>query len=83
MDERCTLPVNGTFIDTIKELEANGSRADLLLDINNGLERASGTIKKFDQVSGGSTILLDTGQLINVEEIIAINGLFKSDYTCC
>mgnify|MGYP000951427518 CR=1 FL=1 len=82
MDERCTLPVNTEFTEIIKLLIADGKHADFLIDVN-GLERAAGTIVKLNENTTPAFIELDNGLLIDVGSIIAINGLFTSDYTCC
>ncbi|MFV0606828.1 MAG: hypothetical protein ACK5NK_13415 [Niabella sp.] len=82
MDERCTLPVDGDFIGLINNLINDGAHADLIIDTN-GLERASGKIVELTTDSPKPAIILDNGQHIEISTIIAINGLFKSDYTCC
>ncbi len=82
MDERCTLPVNGDFTQIITQLIAEKGHADFIID-NNGLERASGIIISISQTGAHPEILLNNGVLISVNSIIAINGIFKSDYTCC
>lgn len=82
MDERCTLPVGGEFTEIIKEVISGKKHADLIIDTN-GLERASGLIMKIDETTNPSEILLDNGQRIAIPTIVAINGLFKSDYSCC
>lgn len=81
MSEQCTLPANESFTGMIQELIAEKKYADLLTD-ENGLQRAGGIITSCIG-SEPPVIKLDNGQLINVSSIVAINGIFKHNYTCC
>ncbi|MFT3901848.1 MAG: hypothetical protein QM727_01650 [Niabella sp.] len=78
MDARCTLNVGEDFLSLLTQLMNDKAHVDLIVDIN-GLERAN----RIEGSVNAQEVALDRGQVIPLSDIIAVNGLFKPDYTCC
>ena len=81
MDTRNTLNTNETFLEVLKNAFHSRTKVSLLFD-DNGMARTEGLIKAFSPGPPAS-IELDNGSKIEVIKIIAINGLFLSDYSEC
>ncbi|OJU26233.1 MAG: hypothetical protein BGN92_05015 [Sphingobacteriales bacterium 41-5] len=81
MAARFNVHFTDDFTGIIEQLIADKKHADFIMDIN-GWERAAGVIIKPDDNTNTEFIQLDNGRLINVNSIIAINGIFKNDCTC-
>lgn len=79
MAARFNVPFTDDFTEIIEQLIADEKYADFIIDVN-GWERAAGVVIKPDDNT--EFIQLDNGRLINVNSIIAINGIFKNDCTC-
>jgi hypothetical protein len=56
-----------------------GGEPARLLDDENGINRAHGLIADLNEKS----LRLDSGIPINLSAIVAVNGIFASDYTEC
>jgi len=81
MDIRNTLHTNESFIEVLRESFHSHTKVSLLFD-DNGIVRTEGLIKMFSQ-GPPATIELDNGLKIEAAKIVAINGLFLSDYSEC
>jgi hypothetical protein len=77
-DARETIPVKGNFYSILEKLYRNRETASLLYD-ENGINRANGRITELNEKS----LLLDSGIRINLSGVVAVNGIFASDYTEC
>lgn len=82
MDIRETLKANESFNHTLLVSKNNDEKISLLFD-DNGLTRAEGKIKIIDLEVETPYIILMDGTKIFIEAIIAVNGVFKDDYTEC
>jgi hypothetical protein len=81
-DIRETLPVKGNFYDIVLSLFQMKEHANILYD-NNGLTRANGHITYLKEQSESSYLMFDNELQININSIVAINGIFASDYSEC
>ncbi len=81
-DVRETLPVKGNFYDLILSLFQNKETANILYD-NNGITRANGTIKKVSERNESPFFVLNDDLKIDINSLIAVNGIFASDYSEC
>jgi hypothetical protein len=81
-DTRETLPVKGNFYDIVFSLFQNKETVNILYD-DNGITRANGKIMKLNEQKESPYLVLDNGIQINVNSIIAVNGIFASDYSEC
>ena len=81
-DTRETLPVKGSFYDIFFSLYQNKEAASILYD-DNGITRANGKIMQLNEQKESPYLVLDNGVQININSIIAVNGIFASDYSEC
>jgi len=81
-DIRETLPAKGSFHEIILSLYQKKETANILYD-DNGLTRANGYIKYLTEQNEFAYIVLDNGVQININSIVAVNGIFASDYSEC
>ena len=81
-DVRETLSVKGDFYDVIYSLFEKNETASILYD-NQGITRANGKIKEVSDRNDAPFFLLENGLKIDVHSIIAVNGIFASDYSEC
>jgi hypothetical protein len=81
-DVRETLPVHGNFYSLILSLFENRETANILFD-NNGITRANGLIKEISERNKSQFLVLDNDLKIGIHSIIAVNGIFSSDYSEC
>lgn len=82
MDKRKTLIVTETFQKMLLELYQANAKAALLYD-DHGMTRAEDFIVEYEENGHKSYIILENGQKIMVNSIIAVNGTFLSDYSEC
>jgi hypothetical protein len=82
MDKRKTLIVTETFQKMLLELYQANAKAALLYD-DQGMTRAEDFIVEYEENGNKSYIILENGQKIMVNSIIAVNGTFLSDYSEC
>jgi hypothetical protein len=82
MDIRKTLIVSETFRKILLDLFNAKSKAALLYD-DHGMTRAEDFIKEFREDGEESYIILENGQKIFINNIIAVNGTFLSQYSEC
>ena len=81
-DIRETLPAKGSFYDMVLSLWQKKETANILYD-DNGLTRANGYIKYLNEQNESTYLELDNGVQININLIVAVNGIFASDYSEC
>jgi hypothetical protein len=84
MDQRQTFGTHEELKAFLTNLQKEGTTAGLLVD-HEGLSRASG---KITAISNGSTIADDMIQIngestFRLGDIVAVNGIFRSDYSEC
>lgn len=82
MDLRTTLSVNESFMEMLADCKTRGAKAEMILDIN-GLERAEGVISQIYPDGPNSYIELQDGRKIVEKTIIALNGIFRPEYSGC
>lgn len=82
MDIRQTLVVHTTFEQMLNELKENGRPAALLFD-EGGLTRHEGTVTQLRDEAGIMNVHLSDGKIIPLKAIVAVNGVFLSDYSEC
>ncbi|MBS1949348.1 MAG: hypothetical protein JST47_16435 [Bacteroidetes bacterium] len=82
MDQRQTLKINERIIDLLRPIMQNNEIARMLYD-DSGIVRAEGRLATIDEHDVKPYIILSTGQKIFIDSIIAVNGIFKNDYTEC
>jgi hypothetical protein len=80
-DIRETLPEKGNFYEIILSLYQKRGLANILYD-DNGLTRAKGYIKYLNE-NEFPYLILDNEVQINIISIVAVNGIFASDYSEC
>lgn len=78
MDKRETLGNNNNFTTLLQELQTSGQKASMLVD-SAGLTRIEGVITKV----APEHVELTTGESIPIHTIMAVNGLFKDDFSTC
>jgi hypothetical protein len=81
-DVRETLPAKGSFYNIIYSLCQEKETANILYD-DNGITRANGYIKHLGEQNKSPYLVLDNGVQININSIIAVNGMFADDYSEC
>lgn len=82
MDLRTTLSVNETFMEMLTDYKNRGAKAEMILDIN-GLERAEGVIQQIYPDEPKPYIELQDGKKIVEKTIVALNGIFRLEYSGC
>ncbi|KAA6440406.1 hypothetical protein FEM33_07350 [Dyadobacter flavalbus] len=82
MDLRTTLSVNESFMEMLSDCKNRGAKAEMILDIN-GLERAEGIIQQIFSDDPNPYIELQDGKKIAEKTIIALNGIFRPEYSGC
>ena len=82
MDIRQTLLVHATFLQVLNQLKETHHTASLLVD-DQGLTREEGLITQIIEDEKGTLIQLNNGKLIQLNTIVAVNGVFLSDYSEC
>ncbi|HEY6976669.1 MAG TPA: hypothetical protein VH396_10295 [Chitinophagaceae bacterium] len=80
-DIRETLPAKESFHEIIRSLYQKKDPVNILYD-DNGLTRANGYIKYLNE-NELSYLILDNNARININSIVAVNGIFASDYSEC
>ena len=72
------------FLMALAEYQENHQPVSLLLD-QQGLARMEGFVVNIhaDEVLLKTTIELDNGHTFTLKDLLAVNGLFRSDYSEC
>jgi hypothetical protein len=81
-DIRETLSVAGSFYDLILVLYQKKETANILYD-DKGITRANGNIIQLSKQNESPYLVLDNGIQINIDSIVAVNGIFAADYSEC
>ncbi|WP_018628266.1 hypothetical protein [Niabella aurantiaca] len=81
MDYKCTLDNTESFLDLLKGHRAANRKVSILSDIG-GWERAEGMIREILEKQEGKFLVLDNGSVLDVAQIVAVNGVFKIDCSC-
>ncbi len=84
MDSRITFDNLADLLEVLKETYLVGETASFMVD-REGLSRVEGTVTGIEPGDslGGFLIRLDNGESFFLGEVIAVNGIFRSDYTEC
>jgi hypothetical protein len=84
MDQRATFESLSQLLSIVSDLFVQKQNASFLVDIN-GLTRIEGKISFIKQEKDVSktTITIDNRSEITIDKIVAVNGLFRSDYSEC
>lgn len=82
MDTRITLNSKASFIKVLKDLYTAHTKASILYDIE-GLTRYEGMILGVNESAGQSSLQLDAGLEIPLSSVVAVNGVFTSDFCEC
>jgi hypothetical protein len=84
MDQRATFESLSQLLSIVSDLFVQKQNASFLVDIN-GLTRMEGKISfiKREKDVSKTTITIDNRSEITINQIVAVNGLFHSDYSEC
>lgn len=83
MDCRVTLNENETFLELLKAYYHSKEKVHLLVD-DGGIAREEGFIMNMDDGSISSEYIeMDSGIKIPVKKIVAVNGVFLSQFGEC
>lgn len=82
MDLRKTLSVNESFMEMLVDCKNRGAKAEMILDIN-GLERAEGVIQQIYPDDPNPYLELQDGRKIVEKTVVALNGIFRPEYSGC
>jgi hypothetical protein len=82
MDKRDTLIVHASFLEILESLKASQQKASLLVD-DGGIGREEGVIADIIKEGEKTMIHLNNGSIIKLQNIVAVNGTFLSDYSEC
>jgi hypothetical protein len=82
MDNRITWKQEESFIPILQKLLVNSGNANMLLD-SEGMMRVEGIVEKIVLTANPAYIQLSNGIKIVIRTIVAINGVFLSDYSEC
>lgn len=81
MDQRQTFSDISELKNILIKLIEDKKNADFLIE-KNGLTRLSGVINELKE-GGDNLIVVNGNNEIKLNDIIAINGIFQSDYSEC
>jgi len=84
MDIRQTFSSEHELMEMLADLKAKQRDVALLVD-RDGLSRAAGKITALaaDNLTNSVTVSLNNDNTYELTEIIAVNGIFRSDYSEC
>jgi hypothetical protein len=84
MDQRATFESLSELLSIVSDFFVQKQQASFLVDIN-GLTRMEGKVSFIKQEKDVSktTITVDDISDIRIDQIIAVNELFRSDYSEC
>lgn len=82
MDCRITLGSNETFFELLLEAYAKGEKVAMLID-DNGLERMEGYLATVSRTGPSPFIEMVDGGKVNLNKIVAVNGIFLPEYAGC
>ena len=84
MDKRETFKDYQQLLSIFSNLQQQQQKAALLID-DGGLTRMEGAVTHIERSNdaGKSIITIDNKDSISLEQVIAVNGLFRDDYSEC
>lgn len=84
MDQRVTFRDEQQLLSIFSNLRHQDKLASLLID-EDGLTRKEGKISGIEQGEniGKTKITVDGDEPFHLEQVIAVNGLFRDDYSEC
>lgn len=82
MDCRITLQADTGFLEILESCLQKEEKIHLLID-DNGLVRMEGFVYSIRKEASGDSIELKDGRIINVQTIVAVNGIFGPEYGEC
>ena len=84
MDKRETFKDYQQLLSIFSNLQQQQQKAALLIDAE-GLTRMEGAVTRIERSddAGKSIITIDNKDSISLEQVIAVNGLFRDDYSEC
>lgn len=81
MDCRATLDAGETFLELLNASYKHGEKVHLLID-EQGISRLEGIIKIITNATI-PIIEFEGGQVISLDKIVAVNGIFRPEYGEC
>ena len=82
MDCRITLNAGETFLELLTTSYKSGEKVSLLID-DGGMTRMEGIINTINDGTSTPIIELAGGEVITLDKIIAVNGVFRPEYGEC
>ncbi|MBB1286415.1 hypothetical protein HRH25_18680 [Flavisolibacter sp. BT320] len=82
MDKRQTLHRAETFLEQLQAAYKAGEKVHLLVD-NDGIERTEGLIIDIHPNAQPPILILQNGDSIPIQQIVAVNGIFRPEYGEC
>jgi predicted LPLAT superfamily acyltransferase len=82
MDKRQTLHGTETFLEQLQAAFKAGEKVHLLVD-KEGIERTEGIIKDIHPNAQPPVLNLQNGDSIPIQQIVAVNGIFRPEYGEC
>ena len=81
MDCRVTINNTSGFLQMLRSEFEAGRKVNFLID-SSGLERLEGVITSIEE-NAVCRVNLDSGRSVELSHIVAVNGVFVSDYSEC
>ena len=82
MDCRLTLNTNDSFLEMLRNSFLSNEKVFLLFD-RNGMTRGEGFIKTIHIDDTSPFVELENGLVIALRDLVAVNGIFLSEYGEC
>jgi len=84
MDLRETFANDEQLYEFLSELFNNKQKVSLIID-NNGLTRLEGEITSLvkQEIRKKSLLTINKEKPVKLEQVVAVNGIFRSDYSEC
>jgi hypothetical protein len=82
MDCRETLNANQSFLELLKSSFRSKEKIYLLID-DNGMTRREGFIKDIDINASTPFIIMESELKVELNKIVAMNGIFLAEYGEC
>lgn len=73
---------NSTLLQLLQELHASGSHAALFVE-DGGLGNEHGLILTIEPTQGSYRITLDKGSSFMLDQVMAVNGVFRTGFSTC
>ncbi len=82
MDCRLTLHASETFLELLRAANQSGQKVYLLID-DTGISRTEGFVSEIHTNTSSPVIELDNGTTVELAKIVAVNGIFRPEYSEC